>query len=204
MKPTISAVAITLLAIILMAGCAPAPVSPAPAADEAQALPRTMRVKFSLMNFSWTACKTYMDVDLREAYDRFDGPVFWTFHTNFLDPVGTDVRLGCLRFYWRDNVHEVFTGTLKSAVLVECKVVANDGTDPDPVLVTEKLEAAIASSDLKRAPGDPSLPQRKAVFSGDAHLECLLDINNALNTVAQSVGFLEDLQFLEDTRTLRM
>lgn len=164
------------VALLLLAGCKPVT---APVADLAE----ETSVRWDA--YTEDACKTYMDVDLERAYRRFQQEVFWTFHVNFLTTDTPDIVLGCLRYYWRNNEAGAFVGTLDSAAVIECKIVDNDpqGTDVSGVQPQSAL-ADIPSSDLKRQPDEPSLPQRMAVFTGQAHVECPIDISATLSTLA--------------------
>jgi hypothetical protein len=183
-----------LLALMLLAGCKPiTPPSeaalPQPVSPQVQSLDPLALLE--------EACKSYMDVDLEQAYLRFEYPIFWTFHTNFYQPYPIDdprQRLGCLRFYWRDESASpgTFVGTLNSALVIECHSANGD-------LVTQPMFPSITSSNGIRDDDDPSLPHRRTLFENDAYLECPLDINASLTIVTSTLGFTDDLALLSNS-----
>jgi hypothetical protein len=126
-----------------------------------------------------------MDVDLERAHRRFQDGVFWTFHTNFLPGETPDTVLGCLRYYWRNNEEQTFVGELDSAVVVACTIVNNDPNSSDASGVQPQTpNILIESSAQARPAGDPSLPQRMALFNGEAHVQCPIDISATLGALA--------------------
>ena len=81
---------------------------------------------------------------------------------------------------------ETFTGTLRSAVVVECNV---DGT----IQITKSL---MSSSMGLRQPGDPTLPIQRARFEPGAYVECPLDINGTLEALRNTQDFTDEMSNL--------
>jgi hypothetical protein len=135
------------------------------------------------------ACESYMDIDLGQTYQRFEKPIFWTFHTHFLPVPNSDERLGCLRFYWRDNSAETFVGTLSSGLLITCT--------PSGIVDTQPMSPSIHSSNNARDPDDDSLPQRRTYMAEEGYVACPLDIGASLAAISGTSGVEADLAGLD-------
>lgn len=144
--------------------------------------------------FARRVCATRVSPNRYVAYDQYTLPIFWTFSFSFYPGEGEGEWYGCLRFYFRDSAKEAYVGNFKSAVPVPCTSL-----EPDKVVkrsITPNSIPGYPVPEVNTGDLPPFLfnqPTTYGEFRG-GHIECKMDIQGSMHTLAASPAFTGTLQ----------